>query len=70
MKKLTAGALWLAILLSLSAVTACADVIDPGPIHPEPAVADSPQITAAIVATVVIAAAVIAWMIIRSRRSK
>ncbi|MBQ6116256.1 MAG: hypothetical protein IJL08_02905 [Oscillospiraceae bacterium] len=65
MKKLTAGALWLAILLSLSAVTACADIIDP-----EPAVADSPQITAAIVATVVIAAAVIAWMIIRSRRSK
>lgn len=63
-KKLTAGALWLAILLSLSAVTACADII------PEPAVADSPQITAAIVATVVIAAAVIAWMIIRSRRSK
>ncbi len=65
MKKLAVRALWLVTLLALSAGTAYADIIDP-----EPVVSDSPTITAAIVATVVIAAAVIAWMIIRSRRSK
>ena len=70
MRRMAKKALYLMSLLALSVVTAYADVIDPGPIPPEPVASGSPVTTVVIVATVIIAAAIIAWMIIRGRKNK
>lgn len=77
MKKLSLTALWIAVLTALSAVTVWADII-PEPIpeptpEPTPTPAPAPSgdctlLTVLIVGVAVIAAAVIAWVIIRRRR--
>ena len=70
MRRMAKRVLYLISLLALSVGTAYADIIDPGPIPPEPIASDSPMTTVAIVATVVLAAAIIAWIILRSRKNK
>ena len=84
-KKWVLSTLWAVMLTVLSGVTAFADLIIPGqptgprptpsptpdPVpDPTPAQLDPTLLTVLIVGVTVIAAAVIAWVIIRKRRAK
>ena len=64
MKKLTLISLWTMALLALSAVTAFADVAP----EPEPIRSGSTLVTVLIAAVVIVAVAVIVWLIARRRK--